>query len=94
TKSDTTLRPSMTTSNIIEIASLDSVLSIPLECIHSDDSLAVVFIKSGSSMIQQEIKKGRVNDNAAVIDRGVSPSDKILISAPEDRDNLEKKYLN
>jgi multidrug resistance efflux pump len=44
---DTVLRPSMTTSNQVITQVLDSVLFVPLEAVHANDSLTYVFTRSG-----------------------------------------------
>jgi multidrug efflux pump subunit AcrA (membrane-fusion protein) len=45
---DPTLRPSMTTSNRIIAKSIDNVLFIPLECLHSkSDTVTFVYKKNG-----------------------------------------------
>ena len=40
-ESDSLLRPAMTTSNRIKIASVENALSVPLETIHAEDSLTL-----------------------------------------------------
>ena len=47
-ESDTTLRPAMTTSNEILVAKLDSVMSVPLECVHTEGAVTFVYKKNGS----------------------------------------------
>jgi multidrug efflux pump subunit AcrA (membrane-fusion protein) len=86
---DTTLRPSMTTSNEIIVAAADSVLFIPLECIYNQDSLTYVFKKDGSDIIKQEIRLGLVNENNAVITEGVELSDELYLSMPDEAEELE-----
>jgi multidrug efflux pump subunit AcrA (membrane-fusion protein) len=44
-ESDTTLRPAMTTSNEIQVARLDSVIAIPLECVHTEGPTTFVYRK-------------------------------------------------
>jgi len=86
---DTTLRPSMTTGNEITIASVDSVLSIPLECIHNQDSLTYVFKQNGSGIIKQQVEVGLINDNGAIIEDGVSDDDDLYLSSPNGVDDIE-----
>ncbi|NOZ07753.1 MAG: HlyD family efflux transporter periplasmic adaptor subunit [FCB group bacterium] len=92
-ESDTTLRPSMTTSNRIEVTRIDSVLYVPLECIHTLDSLAIVYKKTDGTAVKQEIKRGLVNDEAAIIRAGLTVDDEIFLSIPENTDDLKLQRL-
>ncbi len=92
-ESDTTLRPSMTTSNRIEVARLDSVLFIPLECIHTLDSLAIVYKKTDGQVVKQEIKRGLLNDTSAIIQAGLNKDDEIFLSVPEKTEELKLQRL-
>ena len=56
TQADTTLRPGMTTSNAIETASVDHVLSVPLEAVANDGGLSFVYKRGGSHVIKQQIE--------------------------------------
>ncbi|MCK9408326.1 MAG: HlyD family efflux transporter periplasmic adaptor subunit [Bacteriovoracaceae bacterium] len=80
---DTTLRPAMTTSNEINVAKLSNVLSIPLEAVHTQDTITFVYVKKGG-VIKQEVKLGLQNDNAAVVLQGLGENDKIFLSPPPD----------
>jgi len=86
TSIDTTLRPSMTTSNKIQIAAIDSVISIPLECIHTHDTLAVIYRKDGADIVKQQIIRGAINENYAVIESGLQADEQVYISVPKDDD--------
>lgn len=80
---DNTLRPSMTTSNRIIVNEMDSVIYIPLECLHSkNDSITYVFKKSGLKTVKQEVQVGASNDNSSVILSGLEDGDKIYLSVP------------
>lgn len=91
---DTTLRPAMTTSNEITIATVDSALSIPLECIHNQDSLSFVIKQDGSGFIKQEIELGLFNENSAIIKKGVEPDDELYLSIPNGIEEIELVNLN
>lgn len=82
TTSDTTLLPGMTTNNTIQIATIDSVLSVPLEAIHADSVAQFVYVKDGLRTIRQEVVCGQANENAIIIIRGISKSDLIYVSMP------------
>ena len=88
-ESDTTLRPAMTTSNEILTGKLSNVLSLPLECLHTDKGKTFVF-KSGSfGITKQEVKTGQSNDNEIVIEKGLSEGDEVYLSTPENADKIE-----
>ncbi len=93
-ESDTTLRPAMTTSNMIITDYLENVLIVPLEAIHSQgDSLTYVFKKQGISTVKQEIALGKKGIDMAVIDQGLEENDVIYLSVPENPDEKQIAYL-
>lgn len=88
-ESDTTLRPAMTTANEILVAQLDSVLSIPLECVHTEGNTTFVYKKSGGSVVKQEVRLGLMNENAAVVQSGVEEGDDVLLTVPVESAKLK-----
>ncbi len=88
-ESDTTLRPAMTTSNEVLVAKLDNVLSIPLECVHTEGSMTFVYRKNGGSAVKQAIKLGLMNENAAVVQSGVGEQDELLLTIPPESAKLK-----
>jgi len=88
-QTDTTLRPSMTTANEILVSQLDDVLSIPLECVHTEGSVTFVYKKNGGDAIKQEVKLGAMNDNATVVLEGVTEKDELLLSSPAEPEKLK-----
>lgn len=92
-ESDTTLRPAMTTANEILVARLDSVISIPLECVHTEGTTTFVYKKNGGSIVKQEVKLGLINENAAVVQSGISGKDEILATTPPESDKLKTVLL-
>ena len=81
-EADTTLRPAMTTSNTIVADTVQNALHIPLECIHVQDSVTYVYKSAGGHIEKQEVKLGLLNEDAAVIQNGLSETDKIFLSTP------------
>lgn len=70
---DSILRPSMTTSNNILTRQIEDCLYVPLEALHSQgDSLSYVIVKDGVGFTKQEVEIGAVNDQSAVILKGIS----------------------
>jgi multidrug efflux pump subunit AcrA (membrane-fusion protein) len=92
-ESDTTLRPAMTTANEILVSKLVEVLSIPLECVHTEGSLTFVYKKNGGDPIKQEVKLGAMNENATVVLEGVTEKDELLLSSPPEPEKLKMVTL-
>jgi multidrug efflux pump subunit AcrA (membrane-fusion protein) len=81
-ETDSTLRPAMTTSNTIIVAEVPEALQIPLETIHTDDSLNFVYKRSGGGVTRQEVLLGLLNENNAVVLAGVEVGDELYLSTP------------
>ncbi len=78
---DTTLRPAMTTSNVIMADIIPEVLFIPLEAIKSQgDSITYVFKKEGLSIVKQQVEIGKTNENEVIILRGLKHEDVVALS--------------
>ena len=92
-KADTTLRPSMTTSNTIHVNTVENALYVPLETIHTVDSLNFVFKRDGLNMSMQQVVLGLMNDNDVIIHEGVSPDDELYLSTPSDTAGIQRTYL-
>jgi RND family efflux transporter MFP subunit len=88
-QADTTLRPGMTTGNAIETLSISDVLSIPLEAVSSDAGVTFVYKQSGSRVVKQEVVTGAMNEDEVVVSRGLDEGDRVLLSPPEGKENLE-----
>ena len=71
TKADTTLRPGMTTSNAIEVASIPNVLSIPLEAVIERGRLLLRLQEGRPQLVKQMIETGATNDNEIVVKQGL-----------------------
>ena len=87
-ESDTSLRPSMTTANVISVASYDSVLYVPLECIAENDTGYYVFVKERKKLIRKEIIKGPMSDNYGIVEYGLEEGDEISFDLPEDETGI------
>ncbi|MBB6459812.1 efflux RND transporter periplasmic adaptor subunit [Flammeovirga kamogawensis] len=82
-KTDSTLRPSMTTSNEIKTEEKTDILLIPIEALHvQGDSANFVFIKNINSYDIQEVKIGLMNDQDVEIISGLKENDIIALSTP------------
>lgn len=87
-ETDTILRPSMTTSNTINVGTYENVLFIPLEAIHTNDTLAYVYKKDGYGLVKQIIQTDVSNENSIVVKKGLTEDDIVLLSIPENNDEI------
>src|SRR6266576_1972609 len=90
-QSDSTLRPGMTTGNAIETLKIDTVLYVPLEALGSDSGVAFVFKQAGGRVVKQEIVSGAMNDDEAVVERGLAEGDRVLLTPPPPADRAKLK---
>jgi multidrug efflux pump subunit AcrA (membrane-fusion protein) len=88
---DSILRPAMTTKNIINTSIIPEVLFLPIECIHTADSVSFVYKVSGQS--KQQIKTGASNENQIIITEGLEEGDEVYLSPPEKAIEWELKKL-
>ena len=79
---DTTLRPSMTTSNTIVVSTVPNKLYVPLECLHAEGTQTFVYKREGGSIIKQQVEIGVTNENEATIEKGLTEKDMVFLSAP------------
>jgi multidrug efflux pump subunit AcrA (membrane-fusion protein) len=92
-RSDTTLRPGMTSSNGIETRKLANVLFAPLEAVMGEGNIPFVYKRSGGSVVKQEVETGAMSDNEVVIARGVREGDELLLSPPADARDLQMSRI-
>ncbi|MFC2130502.1 efflux RND transporter periplasmic adaptor subunit [Bacteroidota bacterium] len=96
-ESDTTLLPSMTTSNEIIINTIKNVMYLPLECIHSEEidkkKITFVYKKNNGTCVKQEVLLGLMNENEAIIKQGITDEDEILLSIPENNEQMPIKRI-
>lgn len=85
---DTTLRPGMTTGNVIETAHAAKALSVSLEALGSERGTPFVYRQSGGGITKQEVATGIVNDDAAVILRGLNEGDHVLLTPPKNGETM------
>lgn len=85
-ETDPVMRPSMTTSNAILTKTYEDVLFVPLEAVHSNDSMTFVYRKNGT---RQLVLLGESNDNAVIIEKGLSEGEKLYLSVPENAEDYK-----
>ena len=83
-EADTTLRPAMTTSNMIITDYVEGVLLVPLEAVHNQgDTLTYVFQKNGFSTRRQEVALGAKGNDLVVVTDGLEEDDIVFLSIPK-----------
>jgi HlyD family secretion protein len=87
---DSVLRPAMTTKNIIITEVIDSVMFVPLEAVHSVDT--ITFVYTGNR--RQQIIPGRANDNEIIVHAGIETGDKVRLIPPEDPESFRMTVLS
>jgi RND family efflux transporter MFP subunit len=92
-QADTTLRPGMTTSNAIETNTIKNALFVPLEAVAVEGTTPFVYKRDGTSVSRQQVETGMANENEIVIAKGLEKDDRVMLTAPADRDKLELKTL-
>jgi HlyD family secretion protein len=88
---DTILRPSMTTSNMVITKVMDSVVFIPLEAVHANDSLTFVYTRDGR---KQVVVLSESNENHIVVDMGLKRGEKLYLSNPSNPENFKYAGLD
>lgn len=89
---DSVLRPAMTTQNIILTGTLSDVISLPVEAVHTMDSISYVYMASGR-LSRREILTGQTNENEIVIIEGLEEGDEVFLNIPEDPERFTWQYL-
>jgi multidrug efflux pump subunit AcrA (membrane-fusion protein) len=92
TSIDTSLRPAMTTSNSISTNTLKNVLSIPIECVHTEGTKSFVYKLDDKKAVKQEVKIGASNETHTVILKGLLAKETVYLSIP--KDTLGIKWAN
>jgi hypothetical protein len=90
-EADTTLRPSMTTSNSIQADLIKDVVFLPLEALFAQgDSVSYVFKKDGNSFVKQQVFAGKANETSVIIKKGISAGETVSIARI---DGMEEKEV-
>jgi RND family efflux transporter MFP subunit len=90
---DSTLRPSMTTSNTIHIEQYKEALSIPLEALTTNKSTSYVWKKIGGTFKKQEVLVAAINDQSALVFSGLDAGDEVYLSTPDDTMGVKTEKL-
>src|SRR5713101_2010519 len=84
---DSTLRPGMTTGNVIETLKVPSALYVPLEAVSSEGVVPFVYHLSGG-VTKQEVVTGAMNEDEVIIVQGREEGDRVLLTPPPGHDRL------
>ncbi|MEZ5083229.1 MAG: efflux RND transporter periplasmic adaptor subunit [Bacteroidales bacterium] len=76
---DSVMRPAMTTKNIIVTDIIKDALFVPIECVHTQDSIS--YVVSGGS--RRQVIVGKTNENEIIIKEGLSEGDEVYLLPPE-----------
>jgi multidrug efflux pump subunit AcrA (membrane-fusion protein) len=88
---DSILRPAMTTKNIINTSIIPDVLYLPIECVHTADTISFVYRAGGQ--VRQQIKTGVSNENQIIVTEGLKQGDEVYLSPPENAINWKLSKL-
>lgn len=76
---DSVMRPAMTTKNIIITDVIENALFIPIECIHTQDSITYVVVGNK----RQQVIVGKTNENEIIVKEGLEEGENIYLLAPD-----------
>jgi len=82
------LKPSMTTSNIIQTDYLDSAVYVSIESVFKNDSLSYVFKVDGRKITRQIVETSIENESYVVIKQGVNEGDKLCLVEPDKGESI------
>lgn len=86
---DTSLRPSMTTGNKIQVGLIPKTLFVPLEAIHNQgDTLSYVYVQQSFGAEKRQVVVGKTNENHAQILKGLQKKERVFLSAPKNAESL------
>lgn len=81
---DSILRPAMTTKNTIITNVFAKELYIPIESVHTTDSIS--WVMAGKK--RKQVKLGESNDNEIIVKEGLAENDEILLTLPPDAESF------
>lgn len=77
--SDDSLRPAMTTKNVIVTEVLEDKVFVPLECLYVQDSIQYVYVKGSKRIVETD----KSNDNNIIITKGIEAGEDLYLLPPE-----------
>jgi RND family efflux transporter MFP subunit len=83
-KPDPRLRPGMTVTLSIPIASAEDAVSVPIAAIFKGEgNKKVIYVRNGETTERREVKIGVTNTDFAQVIKGVEPGEEILLVEPD-----------
>jgi len=83
-KPDPRLRPGMTVTLSIPIASAEDAVSVPIAAIFKGEgNKKVIYVRNGETTERREVKIGVTNTDYAQVIKGVEPGEEILLVEPD-----------
>ncbi|NLB26475.1 MAG: hypothetical protein GX820_07265 [Bacteroidales bacterium] len=78
----------MTSSNNIIVSKIPDVLTVPRECLFVKNNVNYVYVKKEGKIVRQPVTSGPENDKEVMIQSGLQVNDKVLLSEPEEFDEV------
>lgn len=86
---DPELKPAMTTNNDIIVKNVSDVLTIPRECLFSQNGDDFVYLKKSGKIYKKKVITGTENDEKIIITQGLEEKDKVLYTPPENAGKID-----
>jgi len=77
------LKPAMTSSNRIILKKMNNVIKIPRNSLFRLNGESFVYVKEGGEIMKKLVSPGIENEEEVVIEQGLEPGNRILLSSPE-----------
>jgi multidrug efflux pump subunit AcrA (membrane-fusion protein) len=85
-ETDSILRPSMTTSNQIITSAYSNVKYLPLDAVHTQDTIHYVYTDNPG---KKQVALGPSNENFVIVRQGLKQGEKVYLSVPENAPDME-----
>jgi hypothetical protein len=86
---DDNLKPAMTANNTIIIEQIPDVITIPRECIYSENGKPYVYLKHSGKIWKKRITTDLENETMVIIKSGLKEHDRILLNKPEETADIQ-----
>ncbi|HKI88928.1 MAG TPA: efflux RND transporter periplasmic adaptor subunit [Draconibacterium sp.] len=83
------LKPAMTANNDIILKNVSDVLTIPRECLFSQNGNDFVYLKKSGKIYKKKVIAGTENEEKIMIKQGLNENDKILFTPPKNAEEID-----
>jgi HlyD family secretion protein len=90
-RTDPILKPGITTTNKIIVATKPAVISVPIASVIEEEKKTFVFVKKGSGFSKREVTLGERNDNFVIVKKGVAEGDQVALRNPEEEETPKEE---